>query len=56
MSWYIFLSYPAFVAALTRDDVRERKLKEVLSKKEFKDLTSWGYSKNAIKMAAGEVF
>lgn len=43
-------------AAMTREDVRDRRLREILAKEEFRDLTSWGYSKRAIKMAAEEVF
>lgn len=43
-------------AALSRDDVRDRKIKEIMSKKEFKDILDVGYSKKAVKMAAEELF
>ena len=45
-----------FSAALSRDDVRDRKIKEIMSKKEFKDILDVGYSKKAVKMAAEELF
>ena len=45
-----------FAAALSRDDVRDRKIKEIMSKKEFKDILDVGYSKKAVKMAAEELF
>ena len=45
-----------FAAALSRDDVRDRKIKEIMSKKEFKDILHVGYSKKAVKMAAEELF
>lgn len=43
-------------AAQTRDDIRERKIKDILGKQEFKDIVNFGYSKKSIKLAAEEVF
>lgn len=62
MSW-ILLWYTVFeenvyfvLAAQTRDDIRERKIKDILNKQEFKDIVNFGYSKKIIRRAAEEVF
>lgn len=43
-------------AAQTRDDIRERKIKDILNKQEFKDIVNFGYNKKVIRRAAEEVF